>query len=411
MITAPHPADETERLAELRAMHVLDTPPEQRFDRLIDMAKRTFSVPIAYLALIDADRQWFKAKRGLCELDQTPRNVSFCGHAILSDTPTIVPDALQDERFVDNPMVTGEPNVRFYAGVPLKGPGGHNIATLCLVDTQPRQFDDGQVALFKQIAEMAQDELNMVHAIEAQRKYMQTQQQLSRELRDAAEYVRSQLPEPLDGTCGVHADYVFITSSQLGGDMLGYHALDENRLAIYLLDVTGHGVGASLLSVSVVQGIRQNIHRDDPAKLLASLNTAFPMEEHHSKFFTIWYGIYDRRDHTLRYATGGHPPAVLLEPGSDQPVHLGQPQLMLGVLPDASYQTEQRTLTPGSRLYLYSDGAFEVTNDAGGLLGIEGLTQTLADRPTLEQALQRIRDYQGANPFTDDFSLLQIDVD
>lgn len=411
MITAPIPTNEEARLADLHALHILDTPGEERFDRLIALTKRSLGTSVAMISLVDKDRQWFKSSCGMGCKHQTPRGVSFCGHAIVNDGPLIVPDAKADERFVDNPLVVGPPHIRFYAGFPLKGPGGHKIGTLCVADSNPRAFSDRDRALMTELAEMAEYELNLVTAIEAQRRYMQTQQHLNRELRDAAEYVRSQLPEPLDHDRGVSADYVYISSSQLGGDMLGYHALDENQIAMYVLDVTGHGVGASLLSVSVQQGVRQNNHRFEPARLLESLNRAFPMEEHHNKFITLWYGIYDRRDRSLRYATAGHPPAALLLPGAGKPTPLGQPHLMLGAMNDTTYTTETLTLPPGSRLYLYSDGAYEITSDRNSFMGLEGLMRVFSSRPPLEAVLRTLREFQGLDQFTDDLSLVQMDFD
>ena len=117
------PRDEKTRLSTLRSLHILDSAPEERFDRLTRMARRMFDVPISLVSLVDAERQWFKSKQGL-EVEEGPRETSFCGHAILGDTTLIVPDALEDERFFDNPLVTGEPNIRFYAGVPLRAIDG-----------------------------------------------------------------------------------------------------------------------------------------------------------------------------------------------------------------------------------------------------------------------------------------------
>src|SRR5690606_13692209 len=126
MIAPVLPDHETGRLADLHALRILDTPSERRFDRVVKLARHILDTPIAYIALIDSDRQWFKSSVGLCSMmEQTPRDESFCGHTILQDDPLIVPDALLDDRFHDNPMVTGEPYVRFYAGYPLKGEGGH----------------------------------------------------------------------------------------------------------------------------------------------------------------------------------------------------------------------------------------------------------------------------------------------
>ncbi|MBE0622482.1 MAG: PAS domain S-box protein [Burkholderiales bacterium] len=135
----PKPANETERLAALRALGVLDTPPEQRFNRITRTAARVFQVPIALVSLVDADRQWFKSRYGL-HVSETPRSVSFCGHAILQDRAMVIEDALLDPRFADNPVVSGPPHVRFYAGQPLSGAGGVKLGTLCIIDHQPRQF-------------------------------------------------------------------------------------------------------------------------------------------------------------------------------------------------------------------------------------------------------------------------------
>lgn len=154
----PHPAHEATRLDTLRALNILDTSPEERFDRLTRLAKRLFGVPIALVSLVDADRQWFKSAQGLCATE-TPRDVSFCGHAILSDEVLLVPDALTDARFHDNPLVTGDPNVRFYAGCPLTVPNGSRLGTLCVIDRAPRDFDAADLELLRDLARMAEQEL------------------------------------------------------------------------------------------------------------------------------------------------------------------------------------------------------------------------------------------------------------
>ncbi|MBL8654822.1 MAG: GAF domain-containing protein [Alphaproteobacteria bacterium] len=138
MIEPAEPNDEAARLAALRRLDVLDTAPERTFDDLVLVAKALFGVPIALISLIDADRQWFKANIGL-PASQTPRSLSFCGHAILRDEALVVPDASEDPRFHDNPLVTDGPNIRFYAGQPLRLPDGFTIGTLCVIDTAIRE--------------------------------------------------------------------------------------------------------------------------------------------------------------------------------------------------------------------------------------------------------------------------------
>jgi len=140
MTPAPIPADDAARLSALRELLILDTPPEERFDRLVEFAASEFDMPIALISLVDAQRQWFKARVGFAACE-TSREISFCGHAILQRDLFEVLDAALDPRFADNPLVVGAPFVRFYIGAPLALPGGATVGTLCLIDTRPRQFD------------------------------------------------------------------------------------------------------------------------------------------------------------------------------------------------------------------------------------------------------------------------------
>ena len=161
MKTPDIPPDEDARLAELRSLNVLDTIAEERFDRLTRMAKRLFGVDVALVTLVDENRQWFKSCAGM-ELSETPRDISFCGHAILGDGAFVIPDALQDERFCDNPMVAGPPHVRFYAGCPLRGPGGRKLGTLCIIDSKPRAFSDEDVEMLVDLALMVEREFSAI---------------------------------------------------------------------------------------------------------------------------------------------------------------------------------------------------------------------------------------------------------
>jgi GGDEF domain-containing protein len=156
----PSPLDETQRLASLRALHILDTPPEARFDRITRMARRMFEVDICVISLVDANRQWFKSRQGI-DVSETPREISFCAHAILNDEVFIVGDAAADPRFEDNPLVAGEPHVRFYAGCPIRGPEGHRIGTLSLIDSEPRGLSIDDQATLKDLAALVEDELDV----------------------------------------------------------------------------------------------------------------------------------------------------------------------------------------------------------------------------------------------------------
>ena len=155
------PQDEEARLKTLRSLNVLDTPSEERFDRLTRLAKRMFDVPIALVSLVDENRQWFKSCIGL-NVSETPRDISFCGHAILGNEIFIIPDATEDERFSDNPLVLNEPYIRFYAGCPLRYLDGSMLGTLCIIDTEPRVLNKEDLDALKDLAELAEHELMAV---------------------------------------------------------------------------------------------------------------------------------------------------------------------------------------------------------------------------------------------------------
>lgn len=154
MIKPPIPDNEDRRLALLYELLLLDTPPERRLDRIVEFAATEFAVPICLVSLIDSDRQWFKARFGI-DACETPRDISFCGHALGSSAVLMVPDALQDARFHDNPLVTGPPHIRFYAGAPLVCRDGLAIGTLCLIDTVPRTLDEVELAILASLRELA----------------------------------------------------------------------------------------------------------------------------------------------------------------------------------------------------------------------------------------------------------------
>lgn len=159
MQTAESPESEASRLAALRATARLDAPAEERCDRFTRLAQRVFQVPIALINLVDSDRQWFESSQGL-EVGQTPREISFSGHAIQGDEIFVVEDAKQDPRFSNNPLVTGEPAIRFYAGYTLAANGGSRIGTLCVIDRVPRSFSDEDRRLLRDLGQMLEEELS-----------------------------------------------------------------------------------------------------------------------------------------------------------------------------------------------------------------------------------------------------------
>ncbi|MFW2440883.1 MAG: diguanylate cyclase domain-containing protein [Arenicellales bacterium] len=155
------PADEQQRLETLHSLNILDTPPEERFDRLTRLAMHLFNVPVAQVSLIDEARQWFKSCLGINPIE-VPRELTFCGHTILSEGPLVIEDASKDKRFSDNPLIAIDPKVRFYAGHPLQI-SGSKIGTLCILDYVARRFSDSDQVLLEDLAYMAQQELTALH--------------------------------------------------------------------------------------------------------------------------------------------------------------------------------------------------------------------------------------------------------
>ncbi len=152
------PPNEAARLKALDDLAILDTEPEEVFDRITRLASYLLGVPIVLISLVDEERQWFKSRRGL-DASETHRDLAFCSHAILSDKLFVVPDATADERFAQNPLVTGAPDIRFYAGAPLTIRDGIRLGTLCAIDTEPRVLDDEQVQALQDLAAVVVDEL------------------------------------------------------------------------------------------------------------------------------------------------------------------------------------------------------------------------------------------------------------
>jgi len=240
-----------------------------------------------------------------------------------------------------------------------------------------------------------------------------TQQCLEGELKEAAGYVRSLLPAPLRGEIETH--WCYIPSSHLGGDGFGYHWIDPDNLAVYLLDVSGHGVGSALLGMSVLNVLRSqslaaaDFH--DPSAVLRALNQAFPMASNNEKYFTIWYGVFHRRSRQLSYATGGHHGAVLLSPGADGPGMQGLQTAgaVIGVVADLEYPCKEIEVPPGGVLYVFSDGVYEIARPDGSWQSWQELAAFLqAKIPDIEEIVQRMRDERGSEVFEDDFSLLQM---
>jgi sigma-B regulation protein RsbU (phosphoserine phosphatase) len=259
--------------------------------------------------------------------------------------------------------------------------------------------------------------IHLLERDEAYRRLEESQRQLAEELAQAARYVESLFPAKLDGE--VHIDWRFVPSTHLGGDMLGYHWLDADHLALYLLDVSGHGVGSSLLAVSVANLIASQslpgTDCRDPGKVLARLNDIFPMEKQNGKYFTIWYGVFDRAKRTLSYSNAGHPPGLLFSgPSVAEAVlqRLGSKGFPAGQIEGMDYDTEVVQLGPFARLLLYSDGVYEIAHPDGGMWKLKDFVDFVSglprEAPVADFLLSHVRRMHGSDVLVDDFSVLEV---
>ncbi|HEX6565015.1 MAG TPA: SpoIIE family protein phosphatase, partial [Chthoniobacterales bacterium] len=227
-------------------------------------------------------------------------------------------------------------------------------------------------------------------------------------------YVRDCIPAPMAGVVSV--DWRYVPASTLGGDIIGYHWLNDDHLAFYLIDVTGHGLDSALLSVTLTNIIRtgalSGVDMKQPDQVLAQLNEAFRGQEHSNKYFTIWYGVYQSTTRTLTWAGGGHHPSVVLVPGQPDPSVLTSEGPMMGVLRKAEFPAQSCQIPAESRLLIFSDGVFEVFRDKRQMWSLTDciayLTVLGRDRGNLmDQLLNHVQQLRGAPHLNDDFSIIE----
>ena len=249
------------------------------------------------------------------------------------------------------------------------------------------------------------------------RSELQTQKQIMEtEFIEAVEYVRSLLPPPMTEPLSINSR--FIPSRQLGGDCFDYFWLDPDYLAIYLLDTSGHGLGAALPSISVLNLLRsralKSINYYHPSEVLSALNDTFQMTYQNNKYFTIWYGVYNRATRQLIYSSAGHPPAVLLSGElTTTQKELITPGVPIGMFPDAEYVNGFCSIAQFSNLYIFSDGVYEIHLPNGTIWELADFIELLKDCHStgsfnLDQILNHLGNLNRKTAFYDDLSILHI---
>lgn len=255
--------------------------------------------------------------------------------------------------------------------------------------------------------------INLLERNEAYHRLAESQRELATEVNRAARYVQSLLPAPLSSP-QVSIGWRFVPSTQLGGDMFGYHWIDKKHLAIYLLDVSGHGVGSSLLAVSAAnvlsaQGLSGADPRD-PGQVMTKLNDMFQMDRQDGKYFTIWYGVYRPFGRTLAYCNAGHPPALLHSAGSVHQLEADGPAV--GMVPELPYDTRTIPVAEKARLLVYSDGVFEIEKPDGQMWQYPDFVEQISphfsqEDDLIERHLRFVRELSNNQTLGDDFSMVE----
>ncbi|WP_211177926.1 PP2C family protein-serine/threonine phosphatase [Pseudonocardia acidicola] len=330
------------RVRALENLGVLDTGREERFDRLTGLARRLFGVASAAVTLIDRDRLYIKSSDGAQLLDG-PRNEAFCDQTIRRPETLVVEDMRTDARFADNPLVTGDPHVRFYAGHPLTAPGGHRVGALCLIDDRPRTFTPEERVLLEELADWAQQELTR-----------------SAELEQAALVQRGLLPRHPPRIAGYDVAGVCLPSRAVGGDFLDWYPTQDGGLAVTLGDVMGKGMGAALVMAMVRTAMRSTGRLHAPADALREAAGALHEDlEETSTLVTLCHAVLRPDDDVVRYADAGH--GLMLLVRADGSVHRDvRGDLPLGVLPGVDWHEAKVVLGPGDVVLAFSDGLLDL---------------------------------------------------
>lgn len=394
---------EDERMRDVDRLELLDTPPEERFDKITRMACRVFGVPMASLSLMAADRQWFKSIRGL-DLANVPRGRTVCRTTIAraytrpDDPALVLPDAASDPVFMNIPGIGGEGGIRFYAGYPLLGPTGHPVGTFCIYDTVARDLDADQLDAFAEFAEWAQGELDR-----------------SEELERAAEIQKQLLPRPLTNLPGYELEAACLPSYVVGGDFYDHYRLRDG-VVVTVADVMGKGLGAAILSSAVRSSLRgagrilDRFGRGESPVLDCGMALTLGSEhlaedcEHTDTFVTSFVAAVDFTTGRIDFADAGHGlGAIRRADGSVEPLDGSGPPI--GIFAATTWTSEGAELRPGDTLVVCSDGLLDVLDDGSDRTAV---WRFVADHATPKSLVAATRELAASAPPLDDVTVVAL---
>lgn len=365
-------------------LHILDTPPEVRFDRITRLARQLFGVETAAITLIDHDRQWFKSKIG-SDLIEGARSDAFCDFTIRKSEVFNVSDATKDPRFARNPLVLGEPNIRFYAGYPLEAPSGEHVGALCVFDPHPRDFSESEKDLLKDLALWVQKEM----IIEA-------------EVGRAIEVQRGLLPKQRVELHGYESAGGCASARAVGGDFYDWYDVDEGE-AFTLVDVMGKGIGAAIIAATVRAVLRAGSKTGDLVSAVeVAANTLESDLDNVGSFATLFHARLDIATGRVRYIDAGHGLSLLLGAnGSTTRLTSENPPLGIGI--GGKWEVQYFNLTPGDTLVSVSDGVLDLFD--GTLASLENIEKIVRQAKSAQGAVDALLDLVG-NSALDDVTIL-----
>jgi serine phosphatase RsbU (regulator of sigma subunit) len=394
------PEVEDARMHSVHQLHMLGTEPEERFARLTRMARQVFGVPMAAVSLVDRDCQWFKQNDGLDLAGTVPREQTICRATIartymdVDEPALIIEDTRQHPDFSELPAIKAEGGVRFYAGYPLYGPGGHPVGTFCIYDTKPRSLDSQQVETFRELAGWVQREMERLD-----------------EMSRATEVQNHLLPRPLGDLPGYTVCALCIPAFAVGGDFYDHYS-SERGVIFTVADVMGKGLGAAILTASVRSALRaasQAVDELDRGADLADAVNAVSAQlsddlASTETFVTLFHARLDTATGAVRYVDAGHGFAVIVRKnGVVEP--LSSEGLPLGVLPDEKWVSHDVMLEDGDTLAIASDGVLDLVGDG---IDVRPVLKFVAEHPEPVDLCEHARALAETGAALDDVTVVAI---
>jgi hypothetical protein len=381
--------DEDRRVEALQRLGVLDAPAEERFDRVVRLARQLFDVPTALVSLVDRDRVVHLARLGFDERE-VPAADSFCTQAVRQDEMLVVEDATLDPRFVDNPYVTQPGGIRFYAGQPLVAPGGYRVGTLCIADTRPRRFTPEQAALLRDLAQWVQKELV-----------------IDSEMERAAQVQAGLLPHGAPDLPGYEVAGACLPSRSVGGDFYDW-SVAPGGLVLSLVDVMGKGAGAAIMAAAVRAVLRGSAQGADVARSLLYAGAILHSDLSGAGVFaTAFHAALDAGTGVVTYADAGHGLTVVVRADgtADRLPALGLP---LGVLDEPEREQGSVKLEAGDVLVSFSDGLLDLVGGTSDL-AFAAVQRAAAGAGSAQEVVDAVlRLSLGAEDRPDDLTVLAV---